>query len=356
MHILMLSRDMDMGGVPTCTVEFSNCLVKKGHRVTLAAWDGPMRARLDSAVTFLETDFYTKSPGEMMKTLRKLRQYIRTEQVDVLHCHWRVNGIYAQLLHLLTGVPFIWTNHMVPIPSDLRHRLATFYGKRAVALSEEGRHFLEKNMRIPSERIAVISNGIPLERYHRRSGESCAALRERYGLKPGEKAVVLFARLDSVKGHGFLLESLPLMKHTACKLLLTGEGDAAYRAELEKNIQQLGLEGRVVFTGNVAPNDILSIADVMVLPSILEGFGITTIEAMAFRVPVVRTKTGGYRDMADCVDGVDYGDKEALAAALDRALENGPEVQAQVERAYQTLLEKWDLDRTMDRYLEVYQQ
>ena len=112
----------------------------------------------------------------------------------------------------------------------------------------------------------------------------------------------------------------------------------------------------MVFTGNITPNDILSIADVMVLPSWKEGFPISVLEAIAFRVPVVRTKAGGYRDMADCVDGVDYGDTKALAEALDRALENGPEVQAQVERAFQTLMEKWNLDRTMDRYLEVYQQ
>lgn len=355
MHILMLSRDMNTGGVSTCTVEFSNCLVKKGHRVTLAAWYGPMCERLDAAVGFRETDFYTKNPGQAVRTLLQLRRFILEEKVDVIHCHWRVNGIYAQLLHWLTGVPFVWTNHLVPIPSDLFHRLATFYGKQAVAISQEGRRFLEEKMRIPPRNITLINNGIPLDRYKRISAESCAALREKYGVKPGEKALVMFARLVEVKGHAFLLDTLPQVKYQPFKLLLTGDGDAAYKAELERKIQQLGLEDRVVFTGNVRPNDILSIADVFVLPSIKEGFPISVLEAIAFRVPVVRTKTGGYQDVADCVDGVDYGDHAALAAALDRALESGPEVQAQVERAYQTLLEKWDLERVMDRYLEVYQ-
>ena len=210
-------------------------------------------------------------------------------------------------------------------------------------------------MRIPAKRITLINNGIPLENYVRLSEEESRAFREQYGVKPGEKALVMFARLVEVKGHAFLLDALPQVKYQPFKLLLTGDGGAAYKAELEQKIRQLGLEDRVVFTGNVKPNDILSIADAIVLPSKKEGFPISVLEAIAFRVPVVRTKTGGYQDVADCVDGVDYGDHAALAAALDRALENGPDVRAQVERAYQTLLEKWDLERVMDRYLEVYQ-
>ena len=93
----------------------------------------------------------------------------------------------------------------------------------------------------------------------------------------------------------------------------------------------------------------------MVLPGKREGFGITPLEAIVFRVPAVRTKTGGYQDMADCVDGVDHSDKAVVASALDCALENGSDIRPQVQHAYQTLLEKWDLERTMDRYLEVYQ-
>ena len=161
MHILMMTRNMNMDGVATCTASFSNCLVKKGHRVTVASRVGPIRERLEEGVGFLETDFYTKHPGQAVRTLLRLRRFIREEGGDVIHCHWRINGIYAQILHWLTGVPFVWTNHQVPIPSDLCHRLATFYGKRAVAISLEGKAFLEENMRIPPKDITLINNGIP---------------------------------------------------------------------------------------------------------------------------------------------------------------------------------------------------
>ena len=85
--------------------------------------------------------------------------------------------------------------------------------------------------------------------------------------------------------------------------LIVGEGDAGYRAELERLTHDLGLSDRVVFAGfqpDVYPY--LAALDLFVLPSVMEGFGIALLEAMAMKRPVVATKVGGVPEVVE--DGV----------------------------------------------------
>ena len=103
-------------------------------------------------------------------------------------------------------------------------------------------------------------------------------------------------------------------------------------------------------------NEILSIADVMVLPSMQEGFPVSVIEALALKVPVIRTMTGGYIDMMDCVDGVEYGDVENLTRLLEKNLAFNDDVQQRTELAYKKVQDVWNINKVVDRYLEVYKQ
>ena len=354
----MLTNTLVRDGVSTCVVTFSNKLAERGHRVVVCGKDGPLREKLRPEVRFETVDFYQKTPGGMLRNLRQLLQLVKEEHIDAIHCHWRMTTLYARLLHMLKGVDVVWQNHLVPIPHDLPHRLMTYYGKKAIAISEESREFLRTDMRIQEGKIAVICNGIDTKAYVRLPEPERDALRRCYGIREGEKAVVRFARLDPVKGHGFLLQAAGRLEEPlrgSLKLLLTGDGTEEYRAELEAQSGVLGLQNQVVFTGNVRPQDILSIADVMCLPSQIEGQGIAALEAMAMKVPVIRTRTGGYLDMADYVDGVDYGDVDALAVALEKNLLGGPEFNARVERAYQKVRSDWDIETTIDKYEAIYQ-
>ena len=192
-----------------------------------------------------------------------------------------------------------------------------------------------------------------MRKYNRLSGEECRELKERYGIQPDEKVIVLFARLAVVKGHKFLMDAVKKLQ-LKYKLIFTGESDGTYKQELEKYIQECDLEDKVIFTGNVKANDILSIADVMVLPSMIEGFPVTVIEAFALLVPVIRTKEGGYEDVKDYVDGVQYGDVDTLKVLLEKNLSMGDEIKQRVEQAYKKTADTWELNVVMDKYLDVY--
>lgn len=353
MNILMLSKDFEKNGLTTCVVDYSRCMTQKGHRVWICCADGEERPKLAPGVQWINLDLYTKRPDVILKNITALRRLLRTEKIDIIHCHWRKTTLYAQVLHMLTGVDFIWQNHLYPIPHDPIHRALTFYGKRAVALAAEGYDFLTGEMRIPGEKISIINNGIDLAAYGRVSDEACAELKRKWNIPENAKTIVLFGRLAEQKGHRFLLDAVKDLGGEY-RVIFTGEGPAAYKEGLCARIDELGLREKIIFTGNVTPNEILSVCDVMALPSVSEGFAITVLEAMAFQIPVVRTKVGGYKDMADCVDGVDYGDTKTLTALLEKNLACGPEVRERVRHAYEVLQAKWTLDKVVDQYLELY--
>lgn len=353
MNILMLSKDFEKNGLTTCVVDYSRCMTQKGHKVWICCADGEERSKLPPQVQWLNLDLYAKRPNVILKNITALCRLLRAEKIDIIHCHWRKTTVYAQVLHMLTGVDFIWQNHLYPIPHDPIHRALTFYGKRAVALAVEGYDFLTREMRIPGEKISIINNGIDLAVYARVSDEACAELKRKWNIPEKAKTIVLFGRLAEQKGHLFLLDAVKNLDGDY-RVIFTGEGPAEYKEGLCARIDELGLREKIIFTGNVTPNEILSICDVMVLPSVSEGFAITVLEAMAFQIPVVRTKVGGYKDMADCVDGVDYGDTKTLTALLEKNLAGGSDVQKRVQHAYETLQEKWTLDKVVDQYLDVY--
>jgi glycosyltransferase involved in cell wall biosynthesis len=172
--------------------------------------------------------------------------------------------------------------------------------------------------------VELIYNGVDLDRYERQ--EPCCTLPEEYGLEPGAKLVGVVARLDPEKGHPTLLEAWPMVLR-ACPeayLLIIGEGQR--RADLERQVAELRIAHRVVFTGR--RDDIPAVTaalDVAVLPSYREAQGLSILEAMALRRPVVASNVGGIPEMIeDAVSGllVPPRDPSALAEAIIRLLKD----------------------------------
>jgi glycosyltransferase involved in cell wall biosynthesis len=173
-------------------------------------------------------------------------------------------------------------------------------------------------------RMRMIYNGVDLDRYDHQ--EPCCTLRDDYGMEPGSQIVGVVARLEPEKGHPTLIEAWPLVLRSVpdAYLLIVGEGSR--REELERQVRDLRIAHRVVFTGR--RDDVPGVTaalDVAVLPSYREAQGLTILEAMALSRPVVASNVGGIPEMIqDGVTGllVPPGDSAALAAAIVRLLED----------------------------------
>lgn len=126
--------------------------------------------------------------------------------VDVVHCHHRTCGLYMQILSKITGIPFVWSNHLDDIPHDFIHRKMTFYGKKVICVSSELKKFCINDLKIPEKNIEVIIHGIRPSDYHF-DGEYVEQFKAKHNID-GEKIIGLFARMAPMKGHGCLIEAL----------------------------------------------------------------------------------------------------------------------------------------------------
>ena len=156
---------------------------------------------------------------------------------------------------------------------------------------------------------------------------------ERYGLQ-SNKVIMTVGRLASeerYKGFDQVIELMPqlIKRFPNLKYLIVGEGSD--RGRLEAKVEALGLSDRVIFTGYISESEKVAhynLADVYVMPSTGEGFGIVLLEAVACGVPVVGSRVDGSREAL--LDGrlgrlVDPTNKIELESAVTAALEKGSE-------------------------------
>jgi glycosyltransferase involved in cell wall biosynthesis len=201
------------------------------------------------------------------------------------------------------------------------------------------------------ESITVIPNGVELERFDPagfQDGE-LEALRSRLGVE-GKRVIVSVSRLALKNGLDTLIRAFALLapRHPDAMLLLVGDGED--REKLESLARYLQVRDRVVFAGEVKPEEAprhLAISEVFARPSLSEGLGNAFLEAMASRLPVVATPVGGIPDIVRAGENGVFcrvGDPDDAARAIAELLENreaarrmGESGRALVAREYQ-----WD--------------
>jgi glycosyltransferase involved in cell wall biosynthesis len=284
--------------------------------------------------------------------LAQVIELLRARPPQVLHNHMyraEVIGTRAALALAEAGHPrpyVVGTVHSSRIRDDidrelLRRLTASMDQLIAVSRSIVGKLVSEGRTAAP---VRLIYNGVDLEKYE--YTEACCTLPEEYGLPEGTPLVGVVARLEPEKGHATLLDAWPAVvaRVPKARLLIVGEG--SQRALLEAQAESLELLGepcsgdacvgtrharpgaKVIFTG--LRDDVPAVTaalDVAVLPSYREAQGLSILEAMALRRPVVATRVGGVPEMVEHERTgllVPPRDAAALADAIVRVLTDHP--------------------------------
>ena len=248
------------------------------------------------------------------------------------------------------------TRHVsVPVPNDVATRwLYRRASARVVTTGERLRDELVRTNGLDPERVRSVPTGIAAERYAARDR---AAARARVGLPVGRPVVGIVATLRSWKGHRYLVEAMPMLRHRDAMLAIVGDGPQ--RDALERQVEADGLRSRIVFAGqqdDVA--DWLGAFDLFALPSYAnEGVPQALLQAMFAGVPCITTDAGAIPEIArdgDTATVVERESPAALARAIDALLDDPARARDQADRAYAFVAMRYTLDGMLDRMEEVF--
>jgi D-inositol-3-phosphate glycosyltransferase len=186
------------------------------------------------------------------------------------------------------------TEHEAPLRLQAEHRLAR-EADRIVCASEHERHLLSRLYDADPERIAVVPCGVDLDLFHPEDKEAA-----RRALGYNDERIILFVgRIEPLKGIDILIgAAAQLAEESDCYVLIVG-GDRHSRRQvshLQGLASDLGIGERVCFLGAVDHEKLplyYNAADVCVVPSFYESFGLVALEAMACGTPVVASRVGG---------------------------------------------------------------
>ena len=295
------------------------------------------------------------------EAVRELAAWLRREEIDLVHAHMYRAEVIGTRAAAVAGVPVIAAtvhSSRVRSPQDTALLASlTPMMDRLIVPSDSIEHKVRCEGR-EGARFAVIPNGVDLSRFADPSPLS--TVRHDFDIPADAPLVGVVARLEPEKGHRFLLEAWPAVHASvpSARLLIVGEGSEADALRAQAGALPSAAARHVVFTGR--REDISALTGelaVAVLPSLREAQGISILEAMARRVPVVASGVGGIPEVISSgVDGmlVPPGDPAALADAVASLLEDPRLRHRMGEAGYRTVAERFSIDAQVRRIESVY--
>lgn len=306
------------------------------------------------------------SPLDWRGILR-LAKFFKQERIDLVHCHMADAGFCAAPAARLAGVPrVIETSHGREIWREGKLLKGSFWFDRQIsrlidryiAVSESVARHLRNTKRIPDWKISVIRNGRDLSEFEPATPAQIAEARAEFGLNDRNQVILMVARFSVEKGHALLIDALRLIQDRSPQLVVLLAGDGPLEAEIRARCEAGGLSTQVRFLGHRKdPHRLFTVADVVVMPSSIEGLPLVAVEALASGRPVAATAVGGTPEVV--IDGytgllVPPGDAKALAIAIERLL-SGPELRFKMGAAGRALVERhYDLKQQIQQTMALY--
>lgn len=272
--------------------------------------------------------FYVGKGKFSLANIRAITDLIDREAIDILHLHGYSSANFGRIAAHRKRIPAIVHEHAVLriLPHQfLADRLLRSRTDVAVAVSNAVGDFLVKGRSVPREKIRVIWNGINLSTWCDVDQKKTAAFRLQYA-REGQRLVGTVTRLRKEKGNRYFIEAAATIAREMPDVCFVIVGDGPERKELESMAATFEIRDRLKFAGYIEEVPAaLAALDLVVVPSLREGFGLALAEAMAAGRPVVASNVGGMCELATHDQDallVPPADSVALAAAMLRLLRN----------------------------------
>ena len=315
-----------------------------------------------------------------LRAYAKIRELCKQRRFDIIHDNQCLG--YGLLLMKRLNIPVIATIHH-PLPIDRqadleqanglrdKWRIRKFYSfihmqafvarrlDRIITVSQSSAKDTRLFFKVPADKFRVVYNGIDTDIYN--GNEEASQNRD---------GLIMVANTDDrKKGVLYLLQALQMLGKDKIKLTIVDDAErhSSYVEDVGplpsygfKLVRKLNLDGMVHFTGRLAREELAqhySAAQIAIVPSLYEGFGIPAAEAMACGTPVISTTGGALPEVVgDAGILVPPGSADALAAAIGQLLNDKQAQQRMSEAGRKRVEEKFSWEQAARRTLDVYQE
>jgi 1,4-alpha-glucan branching enzyme len=384
--VMMLSWEFPpriIGGISPHVYYLSKSLAKNGAKVYVVTCDfpdAPQHEVVDGVEVFRIDSYKNPSPDfatwvylmnvNMQKEAAALVKSIG-EKVDVFHAHdWLVADAGIGLKHVFRK-PLLATMHSTEIGRrngihfDYERMIheteawLTYEAWRVICCSDYMVSHVRWAFGLPENKLVMVPNGVDIETYAKIGNDNLTSFRSKFAL-PEEKIVLFVGRLVHEKGVHVLVNAVSkVLEKVNAKFIIVGNG--YMKEQLSGIVKNMGFTHKVMFTGFVDDETLRRLqtcADVSVVPSLFEPFGIVALEAMAAKSPVVVSDTGGLSEIVEHdVTGVKvYPDNpDSLAWGIRKVLLDEGYANWIRTNAYKKVQEKYNWNKIAEHSKTVYE-
>jgi glycosyltransferase involved in cell wall biosynthesis len=367
-HIAWLGKKSPFCGNVTYGLTTTEALRDRGHEISFIHFDSPGTASPDVALPYLvKSQVYTiPSPGAQ----RELRESLERLKPDLVHASLTLSPLDFRLPDLCQqlGLPLVATFHP-PFDASLRNLSAgtqqLTYQLYAPSLAKYDRVVVFSELQadvlmrlgVPRDRLAVIPNGVDPQRWSPGNptapSERLQELRQRFS---GQRVFLYMGRIATEKNVEALLRAWKLVQPSGCKLVVVGDGPMR-----QSLMQNYGEDAGILWWGHEPEQAVrlalLQLAEVFLLPSLVEGLSLALLEAMASGTACVATDAGADGEVLEGGAGIvisTQGVTTQLRTLLP-VLRDQPVLSAELgRRARQRALERYTLTRNIDQLERLY--
>lgn len=359
------------GGSGVVATELGIALAKKGHKVHFMSYSQPFRLNIFNQNLFYhefnvnDYPLFDYQPYESVLA-SKIVDVAMYEQLDVLHVHYAIPHasvaytaqqiLKSKKIHL----PYVTTLHGTDITLVGRDpafepviRFSLNSSNAITSVSESLKKDTLKTFKIDNK-ITVVPNFINMEEY---MATRSHCIKSKYAPK-GEKILIHISNFRKVKRVEDVLRVFDkVRKEIPAKLILVGDGPE--RPAIEALCRQLDTCHDIINLGKITdPKEILSIGDLFILPSETESFGLAALEAMAMKIPVISTNSGGLpevniQNQTGFLSNV--GDVDDMAMNAIKLLSNDAMLQQFRHNAFERA-KMFDVEAILPQYEMIYNQ
>jgi glycosyltransferase involved in cell wall biosynthesis len=375
LSVMMLTWEFPpriIGGISPHVYYLSKSLARNGAKVYVVTCDfpGAPQHEVVDGVQVLRIDSYKNPSPDFATWVYLMNVNMQKEaaalvnslggKIDVFHAHdWLVATAGIGLKHVFRK-PLFATMHSTEIGrrngihfdyEKMIHETEawlTYEAWKVICCSDYMVSHVRWAFGLPEDKLVMVPNGVNTEVYAGH-GEDLSEFRSKFAL-PEEKIVLFVGRLVYEKGVHVLVNAVPkVLEKANAKFIIVGNG--YMKEQLSGLVKSMGLVHKVLFTGFVDDETLRKLqrcADVSVVPSLFEPFGIVALEAMAARSPVVVSDTGGLSEIVEHdVSGVKVyvNDPDSLAWGINRVLTDNGFANWLRTNAFKKVQEKYNWDK-----------